>query len=94
MGKGRGSWGGESVGKLCKRINQCYRPTRVFKASRSKKRGDCHKVLSSRMLEPSLSCVLGRVWHRDGAGICSQKHHRAHENISAIFLLSLPLSWW
>lgn len=87
MRKGKGSRG---VGQLCKRSNQCYRPTTVFQASRSEKRSDCWKVLSSGMVESSLSCVSGTAWHQDGAGICSQNKDRPCETRSAVLLLSLP----
>lgn len=69
-------------------------PQQSLKPARSKKHGDRHEVLSSRMLEPSLSCVLGRAWHQDGAGICSQKCDRPCETSLDVFLLSLPLCWW
>lgn len=92
MRKGRGSRG---VGQLCKRSNQCYRPTTVFQASRSEKRSDCWKVLSSGMVESSLSCTSGTAWHQDRAGICSQNKDRPCETRSAVLLLSLPWpQWW
>lgn len=92
MRKGRGSRG---VGQLCKRLNQCYRPTTVFQASRSEKRSDCWKVLSSGMVESSLSCVSGTAWRQDGAGICRQNKDRPCETPSAVLLLSLPWTrWW
>lgn len=65
-------------------------PQQSVKAAEGKRRKN-PKVLSSGLLEVSLSCVLGSAWHQDETGIYSQKHNRPHNTSSTIFLLSSPL---